>query len=292
MDHQLGSLFGGFLQGRLQILQVLLQRADGGSGLFDLLHTHVVPALRRGHHVALPVQHADEGGNQIQIRSGRDVEDALLLFEEFFGQLDHRRLLLDHHLHHALLHVFVHVDLQEKLLRDGRQGLRRPLHEPIDRAAVHQTRKVSQAQAEFGADRRQGQADVQIFPAHAHVPSEHLVRRDLPHGVRALRAKFHNLHLVLAGVQIGHLPRVQDGRNLLQERLVRDLRVRKQEDHVFHLPARGDEQTLNIVVPLVQAVTLGKLDLEQLELGNVGGERGHGLTTATADTHQKRVTQG
>mmetsp|Transcript_39913 Transcript_39913/g.120544 ORF Transcript_39913/g.120544 Transcript_39913/m.120544 type:complete len:676 (+) Transcript_39913:4712-6739(+) len=163
--------------------------------------------------------------------------------------------------------------------------------EPIDGAAIHQAREGPQPVAEGRADRGHANHDVQVLPALLHVPREDLGRAVPPSGVRPLAALLRDLQLVLVGVQVRHLARVQDRAHLLQEGLLRDLRVGEEEHHVLHGGAGLHQHLLHVLVPLVHAVAFGHFDLEELELGDVRREGGCGLPAAAADADEQGVAQ-
>mmetsp|Transcript_37405 Transcript_37405/g.96744 ORF Transcript_37405/g.96744 Transcript_37405/m.96744 type:complete len:566 (-) Transcript_37405:572-2269(-) len=132
---------------------------------------------------------------------------------------------------------------------------------------------------------------MQVAAALLDVPREDLRRAVLAGGIGALAALLRDLELVLVGVQVGDLARVQDGAHLLQEGLPGDLRVREQEDHVLVGAARLHQHPLHVVVPLVQAVALRHLDLEELEASHVCGQRGRRLAAAASDAHEQGVAK-
>ncbi len=110
----------------------------------------------------------------------------------------------------------------------------------------------------------------------------HLVPRSRLHLLNDLR-------LLIRREQVRYIRRVQDHVDVLHERLVLNLRVTEQEHGRLALAARFHEHLLDVLAPLVLAVVLADLDLEQVEVGHERGQLRRALPTTAADADQERV---
>ncbi len=90
-------------------------------------------------------------------------------------------------------------------------------------------------------------------------------------------------------VDVGHVARVQDVVEVLEEALALDLRVAEEEDGLRVAEAGGEHDLLEVVAPLLHAVVLGELDLEAVVLGHVGREARERLAARAAHAQQQRV---
>ena len=68
--------------------------------------------------------------------------------------------------------------------------------------------------------------------------------------------------------EVGHLARVEDVVDVLEEGLLDDLRVGEEEHELLPLVAHHQQRLLQVIAPLGLAVVLGDLDLEAVELGH------------------------
>mmetsp|Transcript_21643 Transcript_21643/g.60151 ORF Transcript_21643/g.60151 Transcript_21643/m.60151 type:complete len:1518 (+) Transcript_21643:2277-6830(+) len=291
----LACLLGRLLQHGLQLVELDLQGGDLLLGVVDLLEAGVVPPLGLLHNLPAALQSADEGVDQLQVGRRRHVVVPLELHQEPLGQVGHSGLRVHHDLDHVgpdgIVELEVLVFAQE-LVCDSLESLGWPLVEPVDRAAVDQAREAAQAVAERRPDGRHRDHHVEVLPTLLDVPREDLGRPRAPRGAGALAALLGDLHFVLVRIQVGHLAGVEDRAHLLQEGFLGDLRVGEQEDHVLVSAARFHQQPLHVVVPLVQSVALGHLDLEELVLGDVGRQGGRGLAPAASHADQQGVAKG
>eukprot|EP00965_Chrysotila_dentata_P189855 6173554-Pleurochrysis_carterae.AAC.1 len=78
--------------------------------------------------------------------------------------------------------------------------------------------------------------------------------------------------------EVGHLARVEDVIEVLEEGLGHDLRVGEEEDDGLALLPRLEQHALQVVSPFNLAVALGDLDLEAFEVRHGGGEAREALT--------------
>eukprot|EP00965_Chrysotila_dentata_P080969 2672562-Pleurochrysis_carterae.AAC.1 len=89
----------------------------------------------------------------------------------------------------------------------------------------------------------------------------------------------------------GHLARVQDGVDVLQEGLALDLAVAQQEGHLLAVAAGGCQQLLQVVAPLCQAVGLAHLQSEGDAALDVRGQTREALPARAADADEQRVAE-
>ncbi|KAG5833570.1 hypothetical protein ANANG_G00277300 [Anguilla anguilla] len=169
--------------------------------------------------------------------------------------------------------------------------------EPVDGAAVDEGGEAAQAAAEGVPDGAHGQHHVQLAPAalqeHVEERQRAAVRLLVPLALAVQDPHpLADLRLLVHGKQVGHLPRVQQVADVLQEGLQLDLRV-GEEEHAVGLALGGlAHDELQVLPPLGGAVALGDLDLEELRLGHVCGQPGEGLPPAAPHPHQQGVAPG
>jgi len=144
----------------------------------------------------------------------------LQLQKESLSQLKDTHLSLHHDFDHVVSDVVFQLNvlvLGQELVGHSREGICRPLMEPINGTAIDQAGETAQSISECCANWRHGDDDVQVLAALIHVPGEDFRRPVLASSVRSLAATLRDLELVLTGIEIGHLAGVQDGAHLLQE---------------------------------------------------------------------------
>ena len=86
-----------------------------------------------------------------------------------------------------------------------------------------------------------------------------------------------DLGLLVRGEQVRNIGRVEDHVDVLEEGLLLDLRVAEEEDGRFSIAARLHKDLLDVVAPLVLAVRLRELDLDELVIGHEGSQLGRAL---------------
>eukprot|EP00967_Tisochrysis_lutea_P151733 scaffold295678_cov28-Tisochrysis_lutea.AAC.2 len=173
------------------------------------------------------------------------------------------------------------MDVGGHVAQSGENGLARfdgPLVEPVRRAAVDERREHAAAHAEGIADWRHGEDDVEVLPNTVDkVCLDVILCLNDP---RVLRVGPH-----LAQNLFPLVVRKEDVIDVLNERLDNDLRVGKEEHHRGAVAAGHKEELLQVLAELVQAVTLGELNLETLHFGHVRGEARERLLARAADAH-------
>ena len=231
--------------------------------------------------------------HKLEVIRGRDVIFTLERREHLCrflrrGRVDqgkHRAEVVLHLLAHALLllHLF-HGNLAERV--------RGPLGEPIDRAAVDETREHPTPLAETLADWRHAEHDVQIPDNPAQKVRVQLVLGVCLDAVllgAGADVLAHATELIL-GEQVRHLARGEDVVDILEERLDDDLRLVEKEHRGLIRDARLLEQGLEVLPELGLPVVLGDFDAEALQVGDVRRQPGEGLATRAADADQERVS--
>jgi hypothetical protein len=92
-------------------------------------------------------------------------------------------------------------------------------------------------------------------------------------------------------VQICDITRVEDVVDILKLGLCDDLGVDKQEGSVLVLATSIEEACLNIISPVLHAISFDDLNLEQFVVGHEGGEPRQGLSSTTTDTEEQSVSK-
>ena len=232
--------------------------------------------------------------DEFQVVGGRDVVFPLERGEHLARFLRGGPVAGGEDFAQALLDLVVHLLLRlHLLLRHLLQRVRGPLREPVDGAAVHQAGEHAATLAEPVADGGHAQHDVQVLD---DPPQEKRVQLIL-HLARAgfLRVRAHVLaqtaDLVLRE-QVRHLAAREHVVDVLQERLDDDLRLVEEEHGGLVGDAGLPEELFQVLPELRQAVVLGDLDGEALELGDIRGEPRERLAPRAADAHQQRVAAG
>eukprot|EP00966_Prymnesium_polylepis_P179650 4159641-Prymnesium_polylepis.1 len=108
-------------------------------------------------------------------------------------------------------------------------------------------------------------------------------------GLRERPHRVDDLRLVVVVEEVGHLARVEDVVDVLEEGLLDDLRVGEEEGHQLALLAAPEQDLLAVVAPLRLAVRLGDLDLEALVLGDGRREPRERLAARAADAEEQAV---
>mmetsp|Transcript_1957 Transcript_1957/g.4404 ORF Transcript_1957/g.4404 Transcript_1957/m.4404 type:complete len:492 (+) Transcript_1957:1679-3154(+) len=126
-----------------------------------------------------------------------------------------------------------------------------------------------------------------------HAGDESLVHRVLgerpPEGRGVLPDIVDDPVLLVRREQVGDVPSVEDGVDILDEALVDDLRVGEQEHHGVALNSRDHEQLLDVFSKLVVAVSPRQLDGDALVVGHEGREPRQTLLPRPSQPHQHRV---
>mmetsp|Transcript_33594 Transcript_33594/g.89014 ORF Transcript_33594/g.89014 Transcript_33594/m.89014 type:complete len:257 (+) Transcript_33594:826-1596(+) len=174
---------------------------------------------------------------------------------------------------------------------DAEQGLVGPGQEPVDGAAVHEGREHAHAHAQRRADGRHCEDYVEIIADRLDEVRPHRVLGLAAAVFLGPRPRVADDAVGLVGrEEVGHLARVEDVVEVLEERLVDDLGVVDEEHRRLCLPAAGrDEELLLILTESIQAVALGEGDGELGRLRHRGAEQGAARAAAAADTDQEGV---
>ena len=109
-------------------------------------------------------------------------------------------------------------------------------------------------------------------------------------GAHLATTYFHHFGFLFRREQVGNFGRVEQRVDVLQERLLFDLRVGDEERRLLVVHARRPEQVLEVFAPLVLAVILGDLRLEDYHAGHEGRQAGERLPPAASDADEQRVT--
>mmetsp|Transcript_53739 Transcript_53739/g.123203 ORF Transcript_53739/g.123203 Transcript_53739/m.123203 type:complete len:663 (+) Transcript_53739:3938-5926(+) len=289
--HHCRSLLGGSFQHRLQILQILLQESYLRCCISDLLQSHIIPPPGALDKLSLLLEHCNERIDEFQVGSGGYVKVPFQVGEELLRQIRSRGLSRDHDLHHSTDNLLGQFNCLQKLLRNSIEGLGGPLHEPINRATIDEGWKRSNTITKGRSNWRHRNDDVQVFATLIDIPGKDLIWPVLACSVGPLRTLLHDFHLVFILVQVGHLSSVEDRGHLFQESFVGNLCVREQEHHVLELRSCRHQQSLHVLMPLIESVSLGNLDLEELILHHKGCQRSRGFSTRTTNANKESISQ-
>eukprot|EP00976_Prorocentrum_cordatum_P005192 102756-Prorocentrum_minimum.AAC.2 len=256
--HQVGPQ-----RGELRLHELHLLRGEG-----ELVQPVGVALALAGHLRLLDTQQCAEEAQQLQIAGGSDVVVAARLVLELLRQQLHVHVELLAHLHDVGPLLVRQLHVLEELHRHRLQRVLRPRLEPVDGAAVDDGGELPQPLAEGVADGAEAQHDVQVELAPLHkVPPQ--LRGRLQDPAERFRLRPHRLvhrRLLVHREQVGHLAAVEDVVDVLHKRLVLDLRVAEQKNGRLVLRARQPQRLLQVLLPLVDVVTLADLNLDHLHV--------------------------
>mmetsp|Transcript_8712 Transcript_8712/g.14814 ORF Transcript_8712/g.14814 Transcript_8712/m.14814 type:complete len:985 (-) Transcript_8712:5078-8032(-) len=213
------------------------------------------------------------------------------LREVLLTELHDTHLHVHTHVHHTTLDFCVEIDLCEEEVRHTAQRLLGPFSEPIDRAAVHQGREHAQTRAEGLTNGGQTQHQVQVRADTAHKEVVHFRgNAGVDAGLLAgLGQTLHHCTHLLIVEQVGDLASIENAVDILEEGLTDDLGVVDHEHCGLVQHTSFVHHALDVLTPLVHAVTLGDFNREQLKVSNAHRQGGEGLATGATDTHQQSI---
>mmetsp|Transcript_18335 Transcript_18335/g.62324 ORF Transcript_18335/g.62324 Transcript_18335/m.62324 type:complete len:262 (+) Transcript_18335:4612-5397(+) len=168
----------------------------------------------------------------------------------------------------------------------------RPLRVPVQRRAIHQRGELAAPATEGVAHGRHAQHDVQVVPDAVNEGSVHLVaclRQPVLLNVGPNLVDY--AVFLVRGEKPRDLAAVEDVVDVLEEGLLHDLCIGKEERRVLALSTCHEQHLLQVVAPLVLAIALRYLDLEQGILLEEGCESRQRLAPGAADAEQQGVTQ-
>ena len=134
--------------------------------------------------------------------------------------------------------------------------------------------------------------------ADEELPQLRGVLEGFPLGVRLagfLRlhaAHLHHRRALVVGEEVGHLTAVEQVVDVLDVRLLLDLRVAEEEHHGFALPAGDAAKLLEVLLPLHLCVRLADGNLKTLHAHDERREARQGLSPRTTDADAQHVRAG
>ena len=269
-DHHL-SLLGLALELGLQRRERLLHAVDHRVRLGQLFDADLEALDAHVHDAALDVELAQVERDQLEERLGRHVEAPLKLREELLRHVDDGRVDDGRHVdqtrqdRHAHLGVVAELEGLEELLGDALERLDGPPVVPVDGAAVDERREHAAAHAERGADGRHREYDVQVLARAVHKEFLQIILGLGDLAILGERAhSVGDLLPLIVREEVGHLARVEDVVDVLDEGLLDDLCVGEEEDDrraddalLVLVAARGEEALFEVLAELDGAVPLG-----------------------------------
>ena len=100
---------------------------------------------------------------------------------------------------------------------------------------------------------------------------------------------FHHFGFLFCTEQVRDFSRVEEGVHILEERLFLDLAIGDKEHCLLVGQASCLEQALNVLAPLILAILLRDLWLEDVHARHECSEARERLATTAADSHQQSI---
>eukprot|EP00968_Pinguiococcus_pyrenoidosus_P001291 scaffold57_cov254-Pinguiococcus_pyrenoidosus.AAC.44 len=274
--------------------ELLLHHLDVLGALRELPEAEEHPALLLRHlgHLAgverlVELQEGQEG---LRRQRQRAPKLELVLYADV-----RRDLVRASHLHHEVrLVVGRSLDLEvvQRPLAHGHQGLLRPRQEPVDGRRSEETGEAPSSHGELRVLRAHAKHDGEVV---AHEVEEVLLQgtgRRCDAGEELLKLRLQvggdGHHLILLE-EVGDVASRQDGVDDLKEQLVLDVVVGEDEDALLLLVPGAVVHDLQIVLQGLQVVRLGEGDLEELLAAHVRGQAHDGALARAADAHEQGV---
>lgn len=198
-----------------------------------------------------------------------------------------------HHEHTGLSHFVIEVDVGEELLCYTLQGIFWPLREPVDGGTVDQTWEVSDAISKGVADRTEAHHNVKVSLATLNK-----VRKELLWGTFWASAlllgnvthRVAHVNLLICREDVGHLTRVQDVVDVLEEALLLDTVVSEDERVDVTFTTDLSEQNFEILTELNLGVNFLNFNLEDFSISHPCSQTRQRLTARATHTHEQGVT--
>eukprot|EP00962_Isochrysis_galbana_P028266 scaffold8907_cov105-Isochrysis_galbana.AAC.3 len=250
-------------------------------------HQHLLAFDRRLGHNLLLLLELDRHLGHLH----RRVRQLLQAVLQLVGRVTHLLALLDQQLAIALdqLQIVLLLDphVLQKLERNLLERVGRPVGEPVDGGARDERREHAHIVAVRLADGRHAEHNVQVRAGALNKELPHRVVGRRPAGLLDVGSDGLTNRAGLVGrVQTRHLASREHAVDVLEKRVVDDLRVIEEEDGVKLLQPRQVVHLLQVLAEELRLVPPHHLDGEDLELGDIRRQPGQRLPAGAADADE------